>query len=79
MMGLVGLMRCPVDAFTAYNCTDISNIVESYLLLEPVACATTDGNGEIETALYRKCLDEAGYNHTHLSMPSKRDNCAPVL
>jgi hypothetical protein len=47
---------CPVgsqvDAFTAYDCSNRSNIVESYLLLEPDACAVSDKTGEVETTVY---------------------------
>jgi hypothetical protein len=32
MMGLVSLIGCPVNAFTAHNYTNKSNIVESYTL-----------------------------------------------
>jgi hypothetical protein len=45
----------PVSAFTAYNCSDCSdqsNIVESYSLLEPDACANSDKDGEVETTVY---------------------------
>jgi hypothetical protein len=40
------------DAFTAYNCSNRSNIVESYSLLEPDGCAASDKTGEFETAKY---------------------------
>ncbi len=35
----VCLVRSPVAAFTAYDCSNRSNVVESYFLLEPDACA----------------------------------------
>ncbi len=41
-----------VDAFTAYDCSNKSNIVESYSLLEPDACAVSVKTGDIETAVY---------------------------
>ncbi len=41
-----------VHAFTAYNCSSWSNIDKSYSLLEPDACAASDGNREIETVVY---------------------------
>ncbi len=44
------------NAFTAYVCTNRSNIVESYLLQEPDACATSDRNGEIETTVYEEIV-----------------------
>jgi hypothetical protein len=39
----------PPHAFTAYDCSNRSNIVKSYLLLDPDACAASDRNGELET------------------------------
>jgi hypothetical protein len=43
----VELMGYPADAFTAYDCTNRSNIVESYSLLEPDTCAAMNGNREL--------------------------------
>ncbi len=40
------------EPHTAYNCTNRSKVVESYSLLEPEACAASDGNGEIETTAF---------------------------
>jgi hypothetical protein len=42
----------PAAAFTAYDCSDQSNIVESYSLLEPYACANSGKDGEVETTVY---------------------------
>jgi hypothetical protein len=42
----------PVAAFTAYDCSDQSNIVEAYPLLEPDACANSGKDGEVETTVY---------------------------
>jgi hypothetical protein len=42
----------PARAFTAYDCTNRSNVVEAYSLLEPDACASTIRDGEVETAVY---------------------------
>jgi hypothetical protein len=42
----------PVAAFTAYDCSDRSNLVESYTLLEPDACANSGRDGEVETTVY---------------------------
>ncbi len=42
----------PVAAFTAYDCSDRSNVVESYSLLEPNACANSGRDGEVETTVY---------------------------
>ncbi len=39
----------PASAFTAYDCSDQNNIVESYSLLEPDACANSGKDGEVET------------------------------
>jgi hypothetical protein len=38
-----------VEGFTAYDCSNRSNIVESYSLLEPDVCAKMDKEGEVET------------------------------
>jgi hypothetical protein len=40
-----------VKAFTAYDCSNRSN-VESYSLLEPDACANMGKEGEVETNVY---------------------------
>jgi hypothetical protein len=39
----------PAEGFTAYDCSNRSNIVEAYSLLEPDACANTGKEGEVET------------------------------
>jgi hypothetical protein len=41
-----------LKAFTAYDCSNKSNIIESYSLLEPDACAASDKAGEVETTVY---------------------------
>jgi hypothetical protein len=46
------LMRNPVAAFTAYDCSNRSNVVESYSLLEPDACANMGRDGEVEMTVY---------------------------
>jgi hypothetical protein len=46
------LTRSPVVAFTAYDCSNQSNVVESYSLLEPDACANMGRDGEVETTVY---------------------------
>jgi hypothetical protein len=43
---LVGMQGGLADAFTAYDCSNRSNIVESYSLLERDACAVSDKMGE---------------------------------
>ncbi len=42
----------PAKGFTAYNCSNRSNIVEAYSLLEPDACANMGKEGEVETMVY---------------------------
>ncbi len=42
----------PVAVFTAYDCSNRSNVVESYSLLEPDACANSGREGEVETTVY---------------------------
>jgi hypothetical protein len=50
------LMRSPVAAFTAYDCSNRSNVVESYSLLEPDACANMGRDGEVETTVYGEII-----------------------
>ncbi len=54
LLGLVQNMGRSAEAFTAYDCSTKSNTLESYSLLEPDACAASDGNGEMESVVYRK-------------------------
>jgi hypothetical protein len=49
---LTCLMVSSVDAFTAYDCSNWSNVVESYSLLEPDACTNMGRDGEVETTVY---------------------------
>jgi hypothetical protein len=42
----------PARAFTAYDCTNRSNVVEAYSLLEPDACASSGRDGEVETTVF---------------------------
>ncbi len=53
---LVLMLFCPsgevVEGFTPYDCSNRSNIVESYSLLEPDACANMGKEGEVETTVY---------------------------
>jgi hypothetical protein len=46
------LMGSPVDAFIAYDYSNNTNVVESYSLLEPDACANMGKEGEVETSVY---------------------------
>jgi hypothetical protein len=49
---LTCLMVSSVDAFIAYDCSNQGNVVESYSLLEPDACANMGRDGEEETTVY---------------------------
>jgi hypothetical protein len=46
------LVGNPVDAFIAYDCSNSTNLVEAYSLLEPDACANMGKDGEVETSVY---------------------------
>jgi hypothetical protein len=50
------LMVSSVEAFTAYDCSNRSNVVESYSLLEPDACANMGRDGEVETTVYGEII-----------------------
>jgi hypothetical protein len=39
VLTIMGLLGVQASAFTAYDCSNRSNVIESYLLLEPDACA----------------------------------------
>jgi hypothetical protein len=52
MLMLLCLSGQAVEGFTAYDCSNRSNIVESYSLLEPDACANMGKEGEVETTVY---------------------------
>ncbi len=41
-------------AFIAYDCSNNTNVVESYSLLEPDACANMGKDGEVETSVYEE-------------------------
>jgi hypothetical protein len=49
---LMCLMVSSEDGFTAYDCSNRSNVVEAYSLLEPDACANMGKEGEVETTVY---------------------------
>ncbi len=42
----------PAGAFNAYDCTNRSNVVEAYSLLEPDACPSSSRDGEVETTVF---------------------------
>jgi hypothetical protein len=46
------IMVSSVDGFTAYDCSNRTNVVEAYSLLEPDACANMGKDGEVETTVY---------------------------
>jgi hypothetical protein len=50
----------PVNAFTAFDCFNNTNVVESYSLLEPDTCANMGKDGEVETSVYGGRPGEAG-------------------
>jgi hypothetical protein len=52
LMMLACLTGSPVDTFIAYDCSNNTNLVESYSLLEPDACANMGKDGEVETSVY---------------------------
>jgi hypothetical protein len=49
---LACLVGSTVDAFIAYDCSNNTNLVEAYSLLEPDACANMGKDGEVETSVY---------------------------
>jgi hypothetical protein len=49
---LMCLAGSPVEGFTAYDCSNRSNIMEAYSLLEPDDCANMGKEGEVETTVY---------------------------
>jgi hypothetical protein len=48
---LACLVGNPVDAFIAYDCSNSTNLIEAYSLLEPNACANMGKDGEVETSV----------------------------
>jgi hypothetical protein len=53
---LMCLMVSSVEGFTAYDCSNRSNVVEAYSLLEPDACANMGKDGEVETTVYSEIV-----------------------
>jgi hypothetical protein len=49
-------MRGQASAFTAYECSNKSNVIELYSLLEPDACANSDKAGKVETTVYGEIM-----------------------
>ncbi len=52
MLMLMCISGHPAEGFTAYDCSNRSNIVESYSLLEPDACANMGKEGKVKTTVY---------------------------
>jgi hypothetical protein len=46
----------PAEGFTTYDCSNRSNVVEDYSLLEPDACANMGKEGEVETMVYEEIV-----------------------
>jgi hypothetical protein len=46
----------PADGFIAYDCTNASNIVEAYSLLEPEECHATGGEHKVERVVQGEVL-----------------------
>jgi hypothetical protein len=78
MLGIIGEQGKFMEAFSAYDCSNRSNIVESYLLLEPDACAVSNKTGEIETAVYGETM-QMKQDWIIPIFPSLGDNCVAVL
>jgi hypothetical protein len=53
---LMCLMVSSVNGFTAYDCSNRTNVVEAYSLLEPDACANMGKDGEVKTTVYGKIV-----------------------
>jgi hypothetical protein len=49
---LMCLMVNSVEGFTAYDCSNRSNVMEAYSLLEPDTCANMGKEGEVKTTVY---------------------------
>jgi hypothetical protein len=49
---LMCLMVSSVNGFPAHDCSNRTNVVEAYSLLEPDACANIGKDGEVETTVY---------------------------
>jgi hypothetical protein len=55
-MAILCLVGGQARTFTAYDCSNRSNMIESYSLLEPDACAASDKAGEFETTVYGEIM-----------------------
>jgi hypothetical protein len=67
LLGVISGQCGSAEGFTAFDCSNRSNIVELYSLLEPDACMASDGNGEIKTAVYGEIIQmKQDRIHTHV-------------
>jgi hypothetical protein len=55
-MAILCLVGGQASAFNAYDCLNSSNIIESYSLLEPNACAASDKARKVETIVYGEIM-----------------------
>jgi hypothetical protein len=79
-LAIMCLMGGPVKAFTAYDCSNRSNIIESYSLLEPDACTNTGKQGEVETTVYEgNCADQARPDDLGIQMLGNRNYSLPAF
>jgi hypothetical protein len=77
---LMCLMVSSVNGFTAYDCSNQSNVVESYSLLEQDACANMGRDGEVETTVYGEIVhDQAGQDDSGVHVYGSRDPRGTVL
>jgi hypothetical protein len=76
---LMCLVVTPVESFTAYDCSNQSNVVESYSLLEPDACANMGRDGEVETTVWRNNPNQAGQDDPDIQVHGGRDPSGAVL
>jgi hypothetical protein len=49
---LACLIGNPAVAFIPYDCSNSTNLVEAYSLVEPDACTNMGKDGEVETSVY---------------------------
>jgi hypothetical protein len=62
ILGVIGVSSTPVKTFTAYDCSDRSNIAESYSLLKPDSCVASHGNGEVEKVVFGEIAQMIQYH-----------------
>jgi hypothetical protein len=76
---LMCLMVSAVDGFTAYDCSNRTNVVESYSFLEPDACANMGKDGEVETSVYGEVAQVKQDRMIPVFRCGDRDPGGPVL